>query len=121
MPIHTVVPPSVELRISENTILVGVEGVVYCDIGLTGVTRGRDVTVYVTWSQDGVPVAENSRVTISGVTSDAGRLHSSLSFTPVHFSDMATYKCRVTLTHILGPPTSPVTSSNSIYLNISGL
>ena len=93
----------------------------YCDISLTGVTRGRDVTVDVTWSQDGVPVTENSRVTISGVTSDAGRLQSSLSFTPVHFSDMATYECRVTLTLLLGPPSSPVTSSNSIYLNISGL
>ena len=109
------------LRIREDTILVGVEGVVYCDISLTGVMRGRDVTVGVTWSQDGVPVTENSRVTLSGVTSDAGRLRSSLSFTPVHFSDMATYECRVTLTPILGPPTSPVTSSNSIYLNISGL
>ena len=106
------------LRISEDTILVGVEGVVYCDISLIGVTRGRDVTVGVTWSQDGVPVIENSRVTISGVTSDAG---SSLSFTPVHFSDMATYECRVTLTPLLGPATSPVTSSNSIYISISGL
>ena len=109
------------LRISEDTILVGVEGVVYCDISLTGVERGRDVIVDMTWSQDAVPVTENSRVTLSGVTSDAGRLHSSLSFTPVHFSDMATYECRVTLTPILGPPTSPVTPSNSIYLNISGL
>ena len=109
------------LRITEDTILVGVEGVVYCDISLIGVTRGRDVTVDVTWSQDGVPVTENSRVTLSGVTSGAGRLHSSLSFTPVHFSDMATYECRVTLTPLLGPPSSPVTSSNSIYLNISGL
>ena len=51
------------LRIREDTILVGVEGVVYCDISLIGVTRGRDVTVDVTWSQDGVPVTENSRVT----------------------------------------------------------
>ena len=106
------------LRISENTILVGVEGVVYCDISLTGVTRGRDVTVGVTWSQDGVPVTENSRVTLSGVTSDAGRLHSSLSFTPVHFSDMATYECRVTLTpgtswDLLHLPQYPVSSSNS--------
>ena len=109
------------LRISEDTILVGVEGVVYCDISLIGVTRGRDVAVDVTWSQVGVPVTENSRVAISGVTSDAGRLHSSLSFTPVHFSDMATYKCRVILTPLLGPPTSPVTSSTSMYLNISGL
>ena len=90
----------------------------YCEISLIGVTRGRDVTVDVTWFQDGVPVTENA---ISGVTSDAGRLHSSLSFTPVHFSDMATYECRVTLTPLLGPPTSPVTSSTSIYLNISGL
>ena len=121
MPIHTVVPPSVVLRIREDTVLVGVDSVVHCDIGLTGVTRGRDVTVDVTWSQDGVPVTENSRVTISGVTSDAGRLHSSLSFTPVHFSDMATYECRVTLTPLLGPPSSPFTSSNFIYLNIPGL
>ena len=109
------------LRTSEDTILVGVDSVVYCDIDLTGVTRERDVTVGVTWFQDGVPVTENSRVAISGVTSDAGRLHSSLSFAPVHFSDMATYECRVTLTPLLRPATSPVTSSTSIYLNISGL
>ena len=109
------------LRIREDTILVGVEGVVYCDISLTGVTRGRDVTVGVIWSQDGVPVTENSRVTLSGVNSDAGRLHSSLSFTPVNFSDIAIYECRVTLTPILRPATSPVTSSTSIYLKISGL
>ena len=109
------------LRISEDTILVRVEGVVYCDISLTGVMRGRDVTVGVTCSQDGVPITENSRVNISGVTSDAGHLQSSLSFTPVHFSDMATYECRVTLTPLLGPATSLVTPSTSIYLNISGL
>ena len=68
------------LRIREDTILVGVEGVVYCDISLIGVTRGRDVTVGVTWFQDGVPVTENSRVAISGVTSDAGHLHLYFSF-----------------------------------------
>ena len=33
------------LKIREDTVLVGVDSVVHCDIGLTGVTSGRDVTV----------------------------------------------------------------------------
>ena len=45
-------------------------------------------------------------------------VHSSLTFSPVHFSDMATYECHVTLTPLLGPA-SPVSSSASIFLNIS--
>ena len=118
MPIPTVAPPSVMLRKSEDTILVGEDVVVYCDIGLIGVVRGRDVAVEVTWFQEGVPVRPDSRLTISGATGDVGGVHSSLTFSPVHFSDMATYECRVTLTSLLGPA-SPVSSSASIFLNIS--
>ena len=91
-----------------------------CDIDLIGVVRGRDVAVEVTWFQEGVPVRPDSRLTISGATGDVGGVHSSLTFSPVHFSDMATYECRVTLTSLLGRA-SPVSSSASIFLNISGL
>ena len=108
------------LRISEDTILVGEDVVVYCDIDLIGVVRGGDVAVEVTWFQEGVPVRPDSRLTISGATGDVGGVHSSLTFSPVHHSDMATYECRVTLTPLLGPA-SPVSSSDSIFLNISGL
>ena len=101
-------------------ILVGEDVVVYCDIDLIGVMRGRDVTVDVTWFQDRDPVRPDSRVIISGATGDVGGVHSSLTFSPVHFSDMDTYKCRVTLTPLLGPA-SPVSSSASIFLNITGL
>ena len=110
--------PSVVVGISEDTILVGEDVVVYCDIDLIGVVRGRDVTVEVTWFQEGVPVRPDSRLTISGATGDVGGVHSSLTFSPVHFSDMATYECRVTFTPLLGPA-SPVSSSDSIFLNIS--
>ena len=101
-------------------ILVGEDVVVYCDIDLIGVMRRRDVTVDVTWFQDRDPVRPDSRVIISGATGDVGGVHSSLTFSPVHFSDMDTYECRVTLTPLLGPA-SPVSSSASIFLNIIGL
>ena len=108
------------LRISEDTILVGEDVVVYCDIDLIGVVRGRDVAVEVTWFQEGVPVRPDSKLTISGATGDVGGVHSSLTFSPVCLSDMATYECHVTLTPLLGPA-SPVSSSDFIVLNISGL
>ncbi|CAI8016766.1 hypothetical protein GBAR_LOCUS10262 [Geodia barretti] len=69
--IPIIAPPSVMLRISEDTILVGEDVVVYCDIDLIGVVRGRDVAVEVTWFQEGVPVRPDSRLTISGATGDA--------------------------------------------------
>ena len=116
----TVAPPSVMLRISEDRILVGEDVVVHCDIDLIGVVRGRDVAVEVTWLQEGVPVRPDSRLAISGATGEVGGVHSSLTFSPVHFSDMATYECRVTLTPLLGPSSS-VSSSASIFFNISGL
>ena len=108
------------LRISQDTILVGEDVVVYCDIDLIGVVGGRDVAVEVTWFQEGVPVRPDSRLIISGATGDVGGVHSSLTFSPVHHSDMATYECRVTLTPLLGHASS-VPSSASIFLNISGL
>ena len=106
------------LGISQDIILVGEDVVVYCDIDLIGVVRGRDVAVEETWFQEGVPVRPDSRLTISGATGDVGGVHSSLTFSPVRLSDMATYECRVTLTPLLGPA-SPVSSSASIFLNIS--
>ena len=119
--IHKSVPaPFLMLRINKDIILVGENIVVYCDIDLIGVMRGRDVTVDVTWFQDRDPVRPDSRVIISGATGDMGGVHSSLTFSPVHFSDMDTYECRVTLTPLLGPA-SPVSSSASIFLNIKGL
>ena len=111
--------PLVKLR-NDEIILVGEDVVVYCDIDLIGVMRGRDVTVDVTWFQDRDPVRPDSRVIISGATGDVGGVHSSLTFSPVHFSDMDTYECRVTLTPLLGPA-SPVSSSASIFINITGL
>ena len=100
-----------------SIILVGEETVVYCDIDLIGVVRGSDVAVDVTWLKEGVPVSTDSRVTISGVTGDEDGVSSSLTFSPVHFSDMATYECHVTLTPLLGPA-SPVSSSQSLHLDI---
>ena len=117
---NIVPPPSVRLRKSPNMTLVGEDVVVYCDIDLIGVMRGRDVTVDVTWFQDRDPVRPDSRVMISGATGDVGGVHSSLTFSPVHFSDMNTYECRVTLTPLLGPA-SPVSSFASIFLNITGV
>ena len=115
--IISVPPPSVMVR-SDDVILVGEDVVVYCDVDLIGVMRGSDVTVDVNWFQDSVPVRTDSRVSISGVTGDEGGGHSSLSFSPLHFSDMATYECHVTLTPLLGPAT-PVSSNNSLFLSIS--
>ena len=111
--------PSLLLR-NDSIILVGEETVVYCDIDLIGVVRGSDVAVDVTWLKEGVPVSSDSRVTISGVTGDEDGVSSSLTFSPVHFSDMATYECPVTLTPLLGPA-SPVSSSQSLHLDITGV
>ena len=108
--------PSLLLR-SDSIILVGEETVVYCDIDLIGVVRGSDVAVDVIWLKEGVPVSTDSRVTISGVTVDEDGVSSSLTFSPVHFSDMTTYECHVTLTPLLGPA-SPVSSSQSLHLDI---
>ena len=103
---------------SDDVILVGEDVVVYCDVDLIGVMRGSDVTVDVSWFQDSVPVRTDSRVSISGVTGDEDGGHSSLSFSPLHFSDMATYECHVTLTPLLGPAT-PVSSNASLFLSPS--
>ena len=90
---------------------------VYCDVDLIGVMRGSDVTVDVSWFQDSVPVRTDSRVSVSG-DEDGG--HSSLSFSPLHFSDMATYECHVTLTPLVGPAT-PVSSFHLFFLSITGV
>ena len=103
---------------SDDVILVGGDVVVYCDVNLIGVMRGSDVTVDVSWFKDSVPVRTDSRVSISGVTGDEDGGHSSLSFSPLHFSDMATYECHVTLTPLLGPAT-PVSSNASLFLSPS--
>ena len=113
--------PSPYLQLtSDSIILVGEETVVYCDIDLIGVVMGSDVAVDVTWLKEGAPVSTDSRVTISGVTGDEDGVSSSLTFSPVHFSDMATYECHVTLTPLLGPA-SPVSSSQSLHLDITGV
>ena len=112
--IISVPPPSVMLR-SDDVILVGEDVVVYCDVDLM---RGSDVTVDVSWFQDSVPVRTDSRVSISGVTGDEDGGHSSLSFSPLHSSDMATYECHVTLTPLLGPAI-PVSSNASLFLSPS--
>ena len=91
-----------------------------CDVDLIGVMRGSDVTVDVSWFQDSVPVRTDSRVSISGVTGDEDGGHSSLSFSSIQFSDMATYECHVTLTPLLGQA-SPVSSNSSIFLDITGV
>ena len=98
---------------SDDVILVGEDVVVYCDVDLIGVMRGSDVT-------DSVPVRTDSRVSISGVTGDEDGGHSSLSLSPLHFSDMATYECHVILTPLLGP-SNPVSSFHSLFLNIAGV
>ena len=109
---------------SDDVILVGEDVVVYCDVDLIGVMRGSDVSVDVSWFQDSVPVRTDSRVSISGVTDGEDGGHSSLSFSPLHFSDMATYECHVTLTPLLGPatlmlPSFSVPVSVPLYITIT--
>ena len=116
---HAVTLPSVMLRRADDVILVGEDAVVYCDIKLERVKIGSNVTVDVTWLRGSVTLTNSTRVTISALTGDATDVHSSVTFSPVHLSDMATCVCHVTVTPLHGL-SSPVTTSDSLLLVVSG-
>ena len=100
----------------DNRVLVGNEVVLYCDIELSGVMRGSDVTVDVTWFKDSAPFN-------GAVTSDDGdTVQSTVTFSPVHFTGNATYVCQVTITPLNEGQSRPVTaSSDPFFLAVSGM
>ena len=102
----------------DDRVLVGDEVVLYCDIELSGVMRGSDVTVDVTWFKDSVPFN-------GAVTSDDGdTVQSTVTFSPVSFPDNATYMyvCQVTITPLNEGQSRPVTaSSDHFLLAVSGI
>ena len=100
----------------DNRVLVGNEVVLYCNIELSGVMRGSDVTVDLTWFKDSTPFN-------GAVTSDDGdTVQSTVTFSPVHFSDSATYVCQVTITPLNEGQSRPVTaSSDPFLLAVSGM
>ena len=94
----------------DDRVLVGNEVVLYCDIELSGVMRGSDVTVDVTWFKDSAPFN-------GAVTSDNGdTIQSTVTFSPVSFSDSATYVCQVTITPLNEGQSRPVTASSDPFL-----
>ena len=94
----------------DDRVLVGDQVVLYCDIELSGVTRGSDVTVDVTWFKDSAPFN-------GAVTSDNGdTIQSTVIFSPVSFSDSATYVCQVTITPLNEGQSRPVTASSDPFL-----
>ena len=107
------------LRGSNDAILVGEDTEIYCDIELIGVTLRSDIDINVVWIRDNVTLTNGTRVTISALTGDATDVHSTLTFSPVHSSDMVTYGCHVTLSPFLGSA-SPVTASDFLLLVVSG-
>ena len=120
---HAVPLPSVMLRRGRKTndvISIGEEAVIYCDIKLKQVKIGSNVTVEVTWLRGSVALTNSTGVTISTLTGDATDVHSTLTFSPVHLSDMATYECHVTVTPLHGL-SSPVTTSDSLLLVVAGM
>ena len=96
--------------VDEGTILVGVEVVLYCDIELSGVMRGSDVTVDVTWFKDSAPF--NGTVT----SDDGDTVQSTVTFSPVRVSDNATYVCQVTITPLNEGLSIPVTASSDPFI-----
>ena len=100
----------------DDRVLVGDEVVLYCDIELSGVMRGSDVTVDVTWFKDSAPFN-------GAVTSDDGdTVQSTVTFSPVRYSDSATYVCQVTITPLNEGQARPVTASSDLFLlAISGI
>ena len=109
----TVPPPSVTITMDggvDNRVLVGDEVVLYCDIELSGVMRGSDVTVDVTWFKDSAPF--NGAVTFD----DGDTVQSTVTVSPVRFSDNATYVCQVTITPLNEGPSRPVTASSDPFL-----
>ena len=116
--------PSVTLRLGDGVderVLVGEDAVLYCDIQLIGVTRGRDVTVDVTWSRDSVPITHSTRVITSAPAGDGATLQSTVTFTPVLISDSATYVCDVTVTPLQGVSNPITTYNQSLSLAIRGM
>ena len=114
--------PSVMLRrsrITDDIILVGEEAVIYCDSKLKQVKIGSNVTVEVTWLRGSVTLTNSTRVTISVPTGNATNIQSTLTFSPVHLADMATYECYVTVIPLHGL-SSPVTTSDFLLLVVSG-
>ena len=96
----------------DNRVLVGNEVVLYCDIELSGVMRGSDVTVDVTWFKDSAPFN-------GAVTSDDGdTVQSTVTFSPVHFTGNATYVCQVTITPLNEGQSRPVTASSDPFLTL---
>ena len=94
----------------DNRVLVGIEVVLYCDIELSGVMRGSDVTVDVTWCKDSAPF--NGAVT----SDDRDTVQSTVTFSPVHFPDNATYVCQVTITPLNEEQSRPVTTTSHAFL-----
>ena len=94
----------------DNRVLVGNEVVLYCDIELSGVMRGSDVTVDVTWFKDSAPF--NGAV----ASDDGDTVQSTVTFNPVHFPGNATYVCQVTITPLNEGQSRPVTASSDPFL-----
>ena len=112
-------PPPVTITLVgtvNNRVLVGVEVVLYCDIELSGVMRGSDVTVDVTWFRDSAPFS-------GAVTSDDGdTVQGTVTFSPVSVSDNATYVCQATITPLNEGLSKPVNaSSDPFLLAVSGM
>ena len=74
----------------------------FCDIKLEQVKIGSNVTVNVTWLRGSITLSNSTRVTISAPAGNATSIHSTLTFSPVHLADMATYECHVTVTPLHG-------------------
>ena len=104
------------LSVRDDIILVGKDTQIYCEIDLIGVILGSDVAINVTWFRDNITLTNS---TISGLTTGATDVHSTLTFNSVHLSDMAIYGCYVTLTPLLGSA-SPVTASDILLLAVAG-
>ena len=91
--------------------------VLFCDIELMRVLRGSDVTVDVSWFQEGTELANSTRVIMPGLTGDATDVQSIVILSPVQLSDMGAYECHITLIPLLGLSSS-ITSSFFIHLGI---
>ena len=89
---------SVTLRMDNgDNIVVGEDVVLYCDIELTGVMRGSDVTVDVSWFRDSIEVINGTRIIISDLVGNATGATSTVTISPVCLSDSGIYVCNVTV------------------------
>ena len=99
--------PSVTITMDggvDNRVLVGDEVVLYCDIELNGVMRRSDVIVDVTWYKDSAPFNE------AVIPDDGDTVQSTVTFSPVRYSDSATYVCQVRVTPLNEGQSRPVTA-----------